>query len=162
MIIPDKNYYLKDKDFLQIDYDYIFKKIEEIDIEKIDIKDILELNDYYETDTHWKQEKLNKVIEKMNETMDFNYKKINYQENIYDNFYGVYYGESAIDRNPEKLIYLTNDILDNVTITYLEDATLKTIYNIDNLKGLDSYDVYLDGPSAFIEIENKVATTKKR
>ena len=161
MIIPDKNYYLKDKDFLQIDYDYIFSKVDEIDIEKIDIKNILELNDFYETDTHWKQERINKVIEKMNKTMNFNYKKIEYKENVYNNFYGVYYGESALDRKPEKLTYLTNDILDNVKVTYLEDPSLKTIYNKDNLKGLDSYDVYLDGPSAYIEIENKDATTDK-
>ena len=27
MIIPDKNYYLKDKNFLQIDYDYIYQEL---------------------------------------------------------------------------------------------------------------------------------------
>ena len=38
------------------------------------------LNDYYETDTHWRQEKLDKVIYEMSKVMNFNYHKINYQE----------------------------------------------------------------------------------
>lgn len=161
MIIPDKNYYLKEDNFLQIDYNYIYKEMNKIDIEKIDIREVLTLNDYYETDTHWKQEKLDKVIKKMSKVMEFDYHKQEYQKNTYDKFYGVYYGESALNRNPETLTYLTNETIDNVKVTYLEEPTLKTIYNKANLTNLDSYDVYLDGPSSFIEIENKNSSTEK-
>jgi len=97
----------------------------------------------------------------MSKKLGFDYKKIEYKKNYYDNFYGVYYGESALNRKPERLTYLTNDSLDNVKATYLEEPSLKTIYNKDNLTNLDSYDVFLDGPSAFIEIENKDAKTSK-
>lgn len=161
MIIPDKNYYLKEDDFLQIDYDYIYKEVDKINIEKIDIKNILNLNDYYQTDTHWKQENLEKVIKEMSEVMDFEYQKQDYQKNTYNKFYGVYYGESAINRKPELLTYLTNETINNVKVTYLEEPTLTTIYNKDNLTKLDSYDVFLDGPSAFIEIENENSATEK-
>lgn len=161
MIIPDKNYYLKEDNFMHIDYDYIFNEIDKLDMEKIDIKDELSLKDFYETDTHWKQENLDKVIKEMSLVMDFDYQKIKYKENYYDNFYGVYYGESALKREPERLTYLTNEILDNVKVTYLEEPSLKTIYNKENLTNLDSYDVFLDGPSAFIEIENKKVKTNK-
>ena len=58
MVIPDKNYYLKDKNFLQIDYDYLYQEINKLDMTQIDIRNIMSLNDYYETDTHWKQENL--------------------------------------------------------------------------------------------------------
>ena len=161
MIVPDKNYYLNDKDFLHIDYEYIYNEIEKLDTIIIDLRNILELNDYYETDTHWKQEKLQKVIKEMGKYLSFDYQEISYQENQYNDFYGVYYGESALNRDPETLTYLTNDILENVKVTYLENKDLTTIYNTKKLAGMDSYDVYLDGPSPFIEIENENALTKK-
>lgn len=154
MIIPDKNYYLDDQDFLQIDYDYLYNEIRSLNIESIDIRNLLSLNDYYQTDTHWKQENLDKIVFKMSNIMDFDYAKSNYSKKEYDNFYGVYYGESAIKRNPEKLTYLTDSIIDNATVKYLENNSLTSVYNADKLTGLDSYEVYLDGASSFIEIEN--------
>lgn len=161
MIIPDKNYYLTSKDFLHIDYDYIYKEINKLDIQTIDIRNTLSLEDYYETDTHWKQEKLDKVVLEISKKMDFKYQKINYTENKYNNFYGVYHGESAINREPESLIYLTNKNLSNVKVTYLENKNLKKIYNIDNLNSLDSYEVFLDGASSFIEIYNENSISNK-
>ena len=161
MIIPDKNYYLESSDFLHINYNYIYNEIKKLNIKTIDIRNIMTLNDYYETDTHWKQEKLDKVVQKMSKSMNFNYQKVNYKENTYNNFYGVYYGESAINRNPETLIYLTNNNLNNLKVKYLENNNLSTIYNLDNLTSLDSYEVYLDGASSFIEIYNKNSTQDK-
>ena len=161
MIIPDKNYYLDSKYFLHIDYDYIYNEINKLNINTIDIRNILSLEDYYQTDTHWRQENLDKVVETMNKTMNFNYQKINYQENIYNNFYGVYYGESAINRNPEKLTYLTNNNLSNLTVNYQENKNLHSIYNLDKLNSLDSYEVYLDGASSFIEIYNNNSLSNK-
>ena len=161
MIIPDKNYYLNSKDFLHIDYNYIYNEIDKLNINTIDIRNIMNLSDYYETDTHWKQENLNKVVYEMSKIMNFNYHKINYQENIYNNFYGVYYGESAINRKPEKLIYLTNQNILNLKVKYLENNNLNTIYNINNINSLDSYEVYLDGASSFIEIYNNNSISDK-
>lgn len=153
LIVPDKNYYLSDKNFLHIDYDYIYKEVMQ-DTNFIDIRDIMTLDDYYQTDTHWKQENLDKVVSKMNEVMKFNYSKLEYDKKCYDQFYGVYYGESAIDRKPENICYLTNELINNVKVKYLENPKLNTIYNTENLYDLDSYEVYLDGASSFIEITN--------
>ena len=93
--------------------------------------------------------------------MNFEYKSIDYKVNSYDKFYGVYYGESAINRNPEELTYLTNNILTNATVKYLENNNLTSIYNLDKLTSLDSYEVYLDGASSYIEITNPSSTTSK-
>ncbi|MBQ4634434.1 MAG: hypothetical protein IJB71_03705 [Bacilli bacterium] len=161
MIVPDKNYYLEDYDFLQLDYDYIYGKINELNLTEIDIRNLMELDDYYETDTHWKQEKLDKVIKKMSEVMDFDYEIQEYKENKYNKFYGVYYGESAISREPETLTYLTNDDINNVSVKYLENKELTKIYNLEKLESLDSYEVYLDGASSFIEIENANSRSNK-
>ena len=37
----------------------------------IDIYDYLDKNSYYNTDTHWKQERLNKVVEKISTEMNY-------------------------------------------------------------------------------------------
>lgn len=161
MIIPDKNYYLNSSNFLHIDYNYLYKEISKLNITEIDIRNIMTLEDYYETDTHWRQEKLDKVVYEMSKTMNFNYQTITYKENEYNNFYGVYYGESAVKREPEKIIYLTNDNLNNLTVTYLENKKLNNIYNLDKLTSLDSYEVYLDGASSYIEIYNDNSISDK-
>lgn len=161
MIIPDKNYYINDKTFLQIDYDYLYNEINKLNINSIDIRNILSLNDFYETDTHWRQENLTKVVKKMSEIMNFNYQENTYQENNYNNFYGVYYGESATNRQPETLTYLTNNELLNIKVSYLENKNLHTIYNLEKLESFDSYEVFLDGASSFIEIFNEQSTSNK-
>ena len=65
-----------------------------------------------------------------------------------------YYGEAAIDREGEELVYLTCDLFDDVKVKYLENKNLDDIYNLEKLKSLDAYEVYLDGASSFIEITN--------
>ena len=154
MAVPDKNYYLEEKLFLHIDYDYIYNEINKLNFNNIDIRDVMSLNDYYETDTHWKQENLEKVVKRISENMNFEYKEIDYKTNSYDKFYGVYYGESAINRSPEVIKYLTNDIIDNASVKYLENKDLNKVYSMKKLESLDSYEVYLDGASSFIEITN--------
>ena len=157
MIIPDKNYYIENKDFLKIDYDYIYKEIDKLNITEIDVKDILTLNDYYLTDTHWRQENLEKIVVRMSEYMNFNYSKSEYNENKYNDFYGVYFGQAALNKKGEQLTYLTNDVIENARVNYLENKNLNKVYNEEKLNSLDSYEVYLDGASAYIEIINENA-----
>lgn len=161
MIIPDKNYYYGDGDFLHLDYDYIYKNVKLDNGKVIDLRKTLELTDYYKTDTHWKQEKLSKVVKKMDEVMQFGYKNTKYKKNTYDKFYGVYAALSPIKSNGEELNFLTNAVLEKVRVEYLENNKLTSIYNKDKLTGLDSYEVYLDGASSFITIYNDMATTDK-
>ena len=160
-IVPDKNFYLKDGILLKLDYDYLENEIKELDINYIDIKNLLTLEDFYKTDTHWKQEKLEKIVKELNNKMGTLYQEQDYKENVYSNFYGVYYGESAINKKPDILIYLTNPLLDSLKVTYLENPSLTTIYNLDKLNSKDSYEVFLDGASAFIEITNENSLTDK-
>ena len=161
LVVPDKNYYIEDSLFLNIDYDYIYDELKKLDLELIDIRDIMELSDYYETDTHWKQENLLKVIKELSNHLNFKYEEYKYNINTFDNFYGVYYGESAINRKPERITYLSNEIINNANVKYLENDKLTTVYNEANLKTFDSYEIYLDGASSFIEIINKDIKNKK-
>lgn len=161
MMIPDKNYYLNDKNFLQIDYHQIEASLNKLEMKNIIIKDILTKEDYYKTDPHWKQENLDKVVKKMSEIMAFNYQNIASEKHVYHNFYGVYYGEASIYKNPEKLIYLTNNFTEDARVTYLENKHLTEVYNLNKLNSYDSYEVFLDGASSFIEITNKSSYNDK-
>ena len=161
MIIPDKNYYLLDENFLQIDYDYIYDEIDKLNIPNIDLRNILTIEDYYQTDTHWRQEKLDKVVKEITNKLNLTYQEEIYKINEYNNFYGVYYGESAIKREPETVTYLTSEYINNAKVTYLENKKLNKIYNLDKLNSFDAYEIYLDGASSFIEIYNDNSKTDK-
>ena len=160
VVVPDKNYYIKDSNFLNIDYEYIYNELGKLDYQVIDIRDVMSLEDYYYTDTHWKQEKLDKVIKEVSLKMKFNYENINYKINNYSKFYGIYYGES-LNSIPDNICYLTIDVIDNSKVFYLENDKFTGVYNTSKLTGMDSYDVYLDGASSFIEITNDMSDTDR-
>lgn len=152
-IIPDKNYYINNNKYLNIDYDLLYKKINSINYKYIELRDILSLDDYYKTDTHWKQENLKKVVNRLGENMNFSINST-YKKNIVENFYGVYYGQSALNIKPDTLIYLTNDTILNSKVKYYENEDIDSVYVKENLNNIDKYDVYLDGASSYIEIIN--------
>ena len=83
----------------------------------------------------------------------------NYKENKYSPFYGVYYGQAAINIEPDELIYLTNDDLDKVIVEDLEGNN--KLYDIDALEGMDSYDVFVGGATPFVKIINPNSNTDK-
>lgn len=161
-IIPDKNYYLND-DILKIDYE----KLDEIlndnlnDITSIDIKDILDVDDYYLTDPHWKQENLFGVIDKLSDVMDFEVKTHSYYKKTFFPFYGSYYGQSALNIIPDTITYLVNDTILNAVVRNFENKDQEDVYVEDNLEDTDAYDVFLSGNSPLITIENPDSVTGK-
>lgn len=175
-IIPDKNYYIAEENgYPHIDYE----KFENIvcgnmneNMTYIDLFDSLTVNDYYRTDTHWRQEKLESVVTKLASVMNFKTTD-NYEEKVLENFYGVYYGQSALPIDSEEMIYLTNETLENAKVhvyTVNEKATTNSdilkkeetkIYVESDYKNNDPYDIFLGGPEMLIEIENENAKTDK-
>ena len=159
-IVPDKNYYLTEN-IPKLEYNKIFTKIKENanknKIKYIDITNNLDLKSYYRTDTHWKQEKLDNVVETLmlNITNNKKYIKGNYEKKEYENFRGVYLGQSAINIPPDKLTYLTNSKIENSIVTSIEDKEKLSVYDESKLGKMDSYDVFLSGAKAFLTIENK-------
>ncbi len=160
-IIPDKNYFIDGNRYLKIDYDLMFDNItNNVNISYIDILPLLKLSDYYKTDIHIKQSSYDKIIKKFSNFFNFDYHNYNFQENIYNKFYGASYSKAPTFIKSEDLIYLSNDILDNANVWHLEYGN-KKVYDIEALDSLDSYNVFLSGPSALIEIENLVASNEK-
>ncbi len=154
-IIPDKNYYLNEKLFLNIDYNYLYNTvISNIHSSNfIDLRESLTINDYFKTDTHWKQNRLSKVISKLEEKMSLNINN-NYTSKTINDFYGVYYGQSALNLESENLEYLTNNIIENCFVYYYDDKSNNKVYTLNKTDSLDKYDIFLDGASSYIEIYN--------
>ena len=153
-IVPDKNYYL-DNNYLKMDYDKLFSIIKDNMNEKmqyIDITNLLTINDYYLTDTHWKQNKIGEVVKKLSSIMNFKIDE-NYEVKSYYPFYGVYYGQAALKTKADTIYYLYNDAIKNAVVEDI-DSELSEVYEEDSLGKLDSYDVFLSGTTPLITIDN--------
>ena len=71
-VVPDKGYYLaQENGYMAMDYAAMFAAVREQMpwATHIDITDCLTYEDYYRTDTHWRQEKLLPVAEKLAEAL---------------------------------------------------------------------------------------------
>ncbi|NLC48007.1 MAG: hypothetical protein GX758_01425 [Tenericutes bacterium] len=161
-IIPDKSYFLNSDKYLKLDYDYLIKLYNDsINGKYIDITAKLTIEDYYKTDPHWREENIDKIANILVSNMNNKYIKQEYKETFIGKFLGSYYNEILINLEEDDLVYLSNEILDNVKISYLENEKLSTVYNINNYNSIDPYSIYLDGATSFVEIENNKSISNK-
>ena len=161
MIVPDKNYFV-DSDNLKLDYNELISIMNDNlkDLEYIDIMGILSLEDYYKTDTHWRQENLVKVVNKMSKEMNFNLDS-SFSKEYLSEFNGVYSSQILSDE-VDKLYILTNDSIMNSKVFNYETNNYTSVYDMSKLNGLDKYDVYLSGSSALLKITNMNIDSNKR
>ena len=161
-IIPDKNYYLENDDHLKFDYEQIKQIMENklSDMNYIDIWKSLELDDYYKTDLHWKQENIQNVVQTIQNNMNLeSTAQIEYIEKDMGDFYGTYYGQLGLNLPPDKLKVLTNETIENCTTYNYEKNKTGKIY--EKATSADKYDIYLSGATPLISIENPNAKTDK-
>ena len=162
-IVPDKNYFLgKEYGYPSPNYDKLLEKVNEKlpEMYHINFFDVLELEDYYRTDTHWSQDKIGAVAETLLEAMGAADRVTgDYKENTLYPFYGVYYGQSALNPEPDTITYLTSDILDACTVYDYETGKTSGIYDYEKFEGKDGYDFFLSGTKALLRIDNPNATT---
>ncbi|MBE6700543.1 MAG: hypothetical protein E7582_01450 [Ruminococcaceae bacterium] len=171
-VIPDKSYTLAPLgNYPYLDAKAIVEKLkEDLDFAKyIDILPLLDYTDYYKTDTHWSQEKVKDVADKILDEMGAEKIK-NYKEVTLDkDFYGVYYGQSSLPLPPDKITYITSDSIENSVVYNYEgtNGVLETIipekvYNEEKLNSKDPYEMFLSGASYLIRIVNPENTSGKR
>jgi len=154
-IIPDKNYYL-DNSIPKIDYQKLELLLSESlkDMKYISLLDKLNLDSYYRTDIHWKQEELTEVIIKIQQYMNLESNTQQLQSKTYSNFYGALYGRIANNLKPDKITYLSDSEISNAKVYDYEKKEYRQVYEDDDLKNIDSYDIYLGGAKALLTIEN--------
>ena len=161
-LVPDKGLYLAEANgYPSMDYDALQTAMEQLSwAEHIDIRDLLTADDYYRTDTHWRQEQLLPVAQRLTEALGVTQPQMeDYTVTTLERpFYGVYYGQAALPLEPDVICLLENDILASCGVYNHETGTLSSIYNMDKLTSRDLYDVYLSGPAALLTIENPAGT----
>lgn len=161
-IVPDKGYYLaKQNGYPAMDYDKLYSMVQAgmKYSEFIDIRDMLTAEDYYRTDTHWRQEALTQVAKKLSEKLGVkNALSDNNTVNIYkEPFYGVYYGQSALPLKGETIKYLTNSVINSCKVYNYETGETTGIYERSKLSGKDPYEMFLSGAAPLLTIDNPKA-----
>lgn len=163
-VVPDKSYFLAAANgYLSMDYDeFMGKMAEKTDfMEFIDIRPFLSVEDYYKTDTHWRQERILDVAREIAARMGVTL-TAEYEEKLLDNpFYGVYYGQSALPLPADEMRYLTNDILENCIVFDHTSGKEMSVYDMEKAYGKDPYEMFLGGSLSLITIDNPNATTDK-
>jgi len=164
-IIPDKGYYLAEQNgYLSMDYDKLFATMQEKLpwATYVDITDCLDIGDYYRTDTHWRQEQILPVAQKLSSALgvtapqekDFTVQQVTRP------FYGVYYGQAALPMDPEPMYLMRSPLLEKCTVMSHDNKPSK-IYNMGMMQSKDLYDIYLSGMQLVQVINNPSAKTDK-
>lgn len=165
-VVPDKGYYLAEENgYPAMDYDSLFKTLESGMpwAEFADITADLTAEDYYFTDTHWRQEKLSAAAETLCKALGaggFRKEELT-QAAVERPFYGVYHGQAALPMKPEELNLMTGEVLDGCTVYNHETGKTTGIYDWDKLSSRDLYDIFLSGAAALLTIDNPNAATDK-
>ena len=167
-LIPDKNVFLAGKrGVLSLDYEKfeadVLKRLSS-GITYIDVFDMLDADDYYYTDQHWKQENIIPIASAISKGMGNTLKEAYETVKADVPFYGTYYSQAAIPAKPDEIKYLTNETIKNCTVKRMNDLGVMVdmdMYVLEKIGGLDPYEMYLGGTQAFITIENENASTDK-
>ena len=166
-MIPDKGAFLAEKNGrLSMDYGAFEARMRELTgdfSQYVAISDLLSLEDYYKTDTHWRQENITDVADRLLTAMGAPATG-SYKKNELDyGFHGVYYGQSSLPLPTETIYYLTNDILDGCTVYNGEkNNAVMPMYDMELGHGKDPYEMYLGGSLSLVTIENPNASTDRR
>lgn len=163
-IIPDKNYYMSNGFYPHLDYNAfngIVSATKPQNAVNIDISSILGIEDFYSTDLHWKQESIIDIAEKLASSMGATIDGLDkYTTEELNNFYGAYYGQSALPLKPDVITLLHSDVIDSAKVYYW-GATQKgfervegQMYDEQGKTSGDMYNVFLSGMEGLIEIEN--------
>ena len=165
-IVPDKGYYLAEEaGQLAMDYEALFDAFRDGMpwASHVDLTKYLTAEDYYRTDTHWRQENLLGAAQALCEAMDVTApKREDYTVTTLERpFYGVYYGQAALPMEPDTICLLESELLSSCTVYDFESGKTSTVYDMGKLNGKDLYEVYLSGSRSLLTIENPNASTDR-
>lgn len=161
-VVPSKQYFINDKLEKPFDYTSMMSTLTSNikNIKQIDLTGTLTLDDYLKTDPHWKQDGLQKVVDKLGESMGFKVDLSTFKKNTVDGFIGQH-GYDKQNFPSEKLTYLTDDATENAVVDNFQDKTFTKVYNLAKLETKTPYDVFLSGSTPLITITNPNAKSDK-
>ena len=163
-LIPDKNYFMAAQNgYPALDYERLTQQMRENTpfATYIDLYPLLELKDYYATDSHWRQESILPVAQTLGAAMGVDVEAEYVAKNAPNPFYGVYHGQAALPLEGEVFSWLTNETLANCTVYDHENGREIFVYDLAALAGDDPYQLFLYGSLSLITIENPAAESDR-
>ncbi|MDR3069481.1 MAG: hypothetical protein LBU38_00520 [Propionibacteriaceae bacterium] len=164
-VIPDKSSYLED--FPGYDPAQVKTIITPLlsELTEVDLTSALSSEDYYTTDLHWNQVKLENVASTLGQSMGFNPAR-GTEQKLVGSFWGTFAGQLALPMPPDQLFYLTSPVIDQIQTGYLNAQTGSfepgLLYQLDRFTGPDPYDVFLGGPQPLIRLGNPTVSKKRQ
>ncbi|MBQ4321289.1 MAG: hypothetical protein IJC35_03535 [Oscillospiraceae bacterium] len=156
-IVPDKGYFLGEETPREI----ISYVTEGVHARYIDITDLLSLDDFYTTDSHWRQENILPLARELCRELGVPVvPAAGYSRADCGTFYGVYAGQSALPCAPDAMAYLVSGGTENALVHSIETGDM-AVYDPAAIGNVDPYDVFLGGPQAVVTIENPNAVSDR-
>ena len=160
-IITDKNYFVN-KGNLKLDYNKLqdMMKSNLTNLNYINIFDKLTLDNYYKTDTHWKEEDLFDVANTIANQMNFDITNNNVVNTV-TTFKGSYAGRLSVTKDIDTIKTISNPSTLNSSVYNYETKKYTDIYDYTKINSLDKYDIYLSGAVPIIDIINNNTSSDK-
>ncbi len=170
-IVPDKNAWAYEAEGQNvIDYSELYARMQketEDFASYIELDDLLDMDCYYQTDAHWRQEKIYPAAQRIAQAMGCELTADYDEVTANPQFIGAYGRQSDLTMEPEELIYVTNETLDDCIVTDYASADERDImigvYDTKKAASEDGegYDLFLYGSKSLLTIENPASTTDK-
>ncbi len=172
-VIPMKDHFFSEKyNTLSLNEKKLLSMLEDgLDgFEYIDIISLLALEDYYKTDTHWSQDKVLDIRDKLLTTIGgADEIKGEYITEKFEGFEGAYFAYAPVSVSPDTIYYLTSDVINDLKVFDVQfDNTGKLVvkefdgvYNTAAFDSKEPYDLFLYGVRPYVRIENPNAATDK-
>ena len=160
-VIPDKSFFLEQEGYPVMD----LGRMEDLlsaalpGAEAVSLTDVLSLEDYYRTDSHWRQERIlpaaERLLSAMGRDVALDLGALDRHES--GPFLGVYAGQSALDPDPETIVYLTGGPIAACTAMDLETRRPLPLYDPEGCDSRDLYTLFLGGARGVLRLTNPAA-----
>lgn len=132
----------------------------------IDLSVCLDLEDYYRTDPHWRQERLGAVLRELGAALEFDTDTVldgdrvlseNWTEEVLTTDYIGVYGDEVDGVPAEEMTVLRHGDMDGYIVRNGETGEEMPLYDTEKLSDRDPYELFVGGPLSLVTIENPAA-----
>ena len=128
----------------------------------IDLSVCLDLEDYYRTDPHWRQERLGFVLRELGAALEFEVDIIdddgvlteNWTEEVLTTEYIGVYGDEVDGVPAEEMTVLHHPDMEGYIVRNGETGEEMPLYDTAKLTERDPYELFVGGPLSLVTIEN--------
>ena len=129
----------------------------------IDLSVCLDLEDYYRTDPHWRQERLGAVLRELGAALEFETDTVldgdhvlseNWTEEVLTTEYIGVYGDEVDGVPAEEMTVLRHGAMEGYIVRNGETGEEMPLYDTAKLTERDPYELFVGGPLSLVTIEN--------